>query len=184
MNKLAHVGAELLFQSDDALRIALRKVGALQSCTTNDGSTLTDSVSLSAVLKVFHQICYVIVRKPGHAPHPHISEPLCTCVSCCRYASCEHVEYVKMLNLRLREATSTKDTLPENKRRGPKARPNVDGARCCQSQGEGDKCSYTQRQVQSQRGRESGSEGEEPEQYPKIEHRCVSSSVPSSGTAV
>ena len=69
---------------------------------------------------MFHQICYVIVRKPGHAPHPHISQPLCTCVSYCRYASCEHVEYVKMLNLRLREATSTRDTLPENKRRGRK----------------------------------------------------------------
>ena len=36
------------------------------------------------------------------------------------YAGCEHVEYIKMLDLRLRPATSSQTTLPMQKRRGRK----------------------------------------------------------------
>ena len=83
-------------------------------------ASVPDCTSLSLVLLYFVNIAYVILRKPGHAPHPTISEPFCTCVCYCRYASCEHVEYAKFRTFRLRAATSTVDALPELKRRGRK----------------------------------------------------------------
>ena len=81
-------------------------------------ASVPDCTSLSLVLQYFVNIAYVILRKPGHAPHPTISEPLCTCLCYCRYAGCEHVEYAKFRTFRA--ATSTVDALPELKRRGRK----------------------------------------------------------------
>ena len=83
-------------------------------------ASLPDCTSLSMVLQCFVNIACVILRKPGHAPHPTISEPLCTCLCYCRYAGCEHIEYAKFRTFRLRAVTSTVDALPELKRRGRK----------------------------------------------------------------
>ena len=116
----AAAGARMLFQGGKDLLTALRAATMLRSYEAEDGTSTDDCTSLSVVMQYFTNIVYVILRSPGHAPHAHIAEPLCTCVSYCRYAGREHVEYVKTLSVRLRPATTTTDTLPELKRRGRK----------------------------------------------------------------
>ena len=62
----------------------------------------------------------VLVRPPHHEPHAGFLDPMCNCVTFCRYGGCEHVEYVKMLDVRLRPATVFQATLPVLQRRGRK----------------------------------------------------------------
>ena len=110
----------MLFQSGESLTEALREAGMLQDMKRKDGVAEPNCTVFAKVVEYFAQIVYVILRPAGHAPHPEFHDPLCTCAYFCRYAGCEHVEYVKMLALRLRPATSSAVTLPVQKRRGRK----------------------------------------------------------------
>ena len=101
----------------EALTQALREAGLLQDMKRSDGVAQTNCTVFSQVLRYFAN---VIIRPAGYAPHPEFHDPLCTCPCFCRYAGCEHVEYIKMLDLRLRPASSSQSTLPVQKRRGRK----------------------------------------------------------------
>ena len=116
----AQRGARMLFLGGPELLQALREATLLRDLTHDNGDVAPNCTFLSEVLKFFVNTVYVLVREPGHEPHPSIPQPICTCTSCCRYGGCEHIEFIKMLDLRLRKATTTTDTMPELKRRGRK----------------------------------------------------------------
>ena len=118
--QIADVGARMLFQGGVGLLRSLRSEGMLSDVRSGSGKIHQDCAQLSKILRYFVQTVYVLVRKPGHAPHACHPGPLCTCVCFCRYCGCEHVEYVKFLDLRLQKATYSADALPELKRRGRK----------------------------------------------------------------
>ena len=118
---VAQSGAQMMFLGGQALVNSLREHGLLQIMESSDSAeSAADCTFLSAVLRYYVNISYVIVRAPGHGPHEQICEPLCTCAVYCGYGGCEHVEFVKTLNLRLRPATASLDALPVLKRRGRK----------------------------------------------------------------
>ena len=75
---------------------------------------------IAAVNAFFNNICYVCVSKVDKFPFPPCREPMCTCATFCRYGDCEHAEYVRMIDLRLRCATSSPESLPMQRKRGRK----------------------------------------------------------------
>ena len=116
----AKAGARMLFEGGDELLRSLRTEGILRTYETDDGEQLHDCTCLGAVLQYFVNIVYVFVRSPGASPHAHIPEPFCKCGRHCRYAGCQHAEYVKTFSVRLRAASTSTDNLPEIRRRGRK----------------------------------------------------------------
>ena len=63
---------------------------------------------------------YVLVASDGHQTCPQWTQPGCTCQHFGRYAACEHETCVRMLDLRVRDATLSGEKLPNQPRRGRK----------------------------------------------------------------
>ena len=116
----ARRGVDMLFLAGDSLLEVLRCVGILQDFPLVEGHHVKNCLVYSEVQKYFAKIRYVFVKPAGHPPHPRCAGFLCTCISYCRYAGCEHVEFTKILNLRLRPATSSAEQLPVQRKRGRK----------------------------------------------------------------
>lgn len=121
----ARVGCRLLGLAGLALEAALRECGIL--CSLVDPATKSEAVCtmIHKVNEIFHGVRYVIVAAPGTGPWPRFRSPMCTCPHFGRYAGCEHAEFVKMLDLRLRPATSFPEALPVLRRKGRKPGVNL-----------------------------------------------------------
>jgi len=103
-------GAKLLFAYGDELTSLLLQGGLLQDMSGPAG--VRRCTQMAKVNDHFVRLCYVCVSKGEAFPFPAMPSPVCTCMVCSRYASCEHIEYVKMLDLRLRAATSFPEAIP------------------------------------------------------------------------
>ena len=75
---------------------------------------------IAAVNAFFNNICYVCVSKVAKFPFPACRDPRCTCPIFGRYGDCEHAEYTRMMDLRLRSATSFPESVPLQRKRGRK----------------------------------------------------------------
>ena len=113
------VGAELLFQGRTSLLHNLRRHGLFCDDEAK-GDLHTDCTGFSRVLRFFVNTVHVILRCPGHAPHPQHPRSICTCKWFCRERGCEHVEYVKCWDVQLRAKTNSADVLPVLTRSGRK----------------------------------------------------------------
>ena len=98
----AEHGAGILFASGCELQHRLLDAGLLEkeSASGNKKQTFL-STRMSRVNAVLNNLAYVIVTADTRFFRAAARGPVCTCKWFCRYAGCEHVEYVAMLNLRL-----------------------------------------------------------------------------------
>ena len=116
----AHAGCDLLLLAGPSLDAALCKHGLLEEMHSASLGKPIACARLARINAVFSEIRYVLVRAPGQKPWPLYKDPLCTCPAFARYGGCEHAEFVKMLDLRLREQSSEPDHLPILRRKGRK----------------------------------------------------------------
>ena len=116
----AQAAVRMLSLGGDALQTELVRVGILTDMKASSGVVVRRCTSLEKVLRFFKNMCFVLVRPAHHPPFPTFAGPLCSCTCFCRYAGCEHVEFAKMLDLRLRPATSSAEQLPVQRQRGRK----------------------------------------------------------------
>ncbi len=116
-------GARLLLAHGAALKTLLLDGGLLQTRSKHEEKDATANyicTELGRARVHFEKIAYVIVATGLAAPFPAAHEPLCTCAGYASAGGCEHVEYVKMLHLRLRAATSFPEAIPTQRPRGRK----------------------------------------------------------------
>jgi len=121
----ATMAARMLCTHGQDLHKLLRSAGILVDMKGVDGTAIPSCAQMSLVKEFFVDLVFVVLREDGHPPAPFFPGPLCTCVPFCRYAGCEHVEYVKCVDFPLRKATSTADSLPVQQRRGRKRGPTT-----------------------------------------------------------
>jgi hypothetical protein len=118
---IARAGSQLLTMTGEALNTELLKCGLLENMfCASTGHTMT-CTRLSRVNAMFQALQYVLVRTAGMMPWPLHLDPVCTWPGFARYGGCEHVEFTKMLDLRLRPQTSNPQTLPVLRKKGRKA---------------------------------------------------------------
>ena len=116
---VASAGARMLYLGGKALEDALVAGGVLVDLShVHSGASVPKCTSLKKVIDYFQRYVYVFAKTQGHPPCPKWNGLICTCEHFCRYQGCEHVEYVKMLELRLRPSSSSVDVLPVVARRG------------------------------------------------------------------
>ena len=120
----ARLGVAMLKASGEALEALMLEANILQDVeVASAASTSLRCTFLASVLKHFVDIVYVFVRKSGSV-HPMCSSwasDLCTCAAYCHYSGCEHVEYVKFVNLRCRPRERIEHAMPVPKRRSRRA---------------------------------------------------------------
>ncbi len=105
----------------DLLEQKLRGLGLLEPMAAGAGDThMLECTRVGRVRALLVNVAYVIVKAARRPPYPLLPGPLCTCSQFCRYAGCEHVEFIKMLDLRLRAASSFPEALPVLRTRGRK----------------------------------------------------------------
>ena len=119
----ALVAARMLGANGASLATMLRDTGIWCDMPGPDGATIHDCSKMSKVKEYFVDMAFVFVRAPGHGPWPCFPGLLCTCRHFGRYAGCEHIEFAKTIDLPLRKATSTTDSLPVQQKRGRKRGP-------------------------------------------------------------
>jgi len=116
----AQAAVRMLSLGGETLQKEMVRVGILTNMKASSGVLVRRCTSLANVLRFFKNMCFVFVRPAHHPPFPTFADPLCSCTCFCRYAGCEHVEFAKMLDLRLRPATSSAEQLPVQRQRGRK----------------------------------------------------------------
>jgi hypothetical protein len=116
----ARAAVRMLTLGDTALQEEVVRVRILTDMESESGVLVRQCTSLSQVIRFFQKMCFVWVRPAHYPPLPTFTDPLCSFACFCRYAGCEHVEFTKMLDLRLRQATSSAEQLPVQRKRGRK----------------------------------------------------------------
>ena len=116
----ARAAVRMLTLGGTKLHEEVVRVGILTDMESESGVLVPQCTSLSQVIRFFQKMCFVWVRPAHYPPLPTFTDPLCSCACFCKYAGCEHVEFTKMLDLRLRPATSSAEQLPVQRKRGRK----------------------------------------------------------------
>jgi hypothetical protein len=121
----AEHGAGLLFASGKELEERLLDAGLFKKTTASKDSKYKFlGTQMHRVNAVFNNIAYVIISADASIFRACTRGPVCTCKWFCRYAGCEHVEYVSMLTLRLQKEPRHQDpqeipaTRPRGRKRG------------------------------------------------------------------
>ena len=120
---IATMAARMVTAHGEALQDLLHASGILSDIVGTDGVVTPHCTNMALVKTYLIDFAFVILRPDGQPPAPSFTGPLCTCVPFCRYAGCEHVEYVKCQDFPLRKATSTAASLPVQQKRGRKRGP-------------------------------------------------------------
>ena len=120
---LTSAGIQMIFSSGAELENLFLTHKLLEDFT-DAGGTKRRCTQIGPTNRIFKDYCYVCVSKVSMPPfRSAANNPTGTCSSFARYGGCEHVEYVKMLQLRVRDATLSTDTLPMQRKRGRKPGP-------------------------------------------------------------
>lgn len=130
----ASAGIRMLFSKGHDLERLLMQNELLQDM--EDASTpsgVRRCTSMHHVRQYFVDVCYVIVSKAALLPFRACPDGQCTCFVFCRYGDCEHAEFVRMLPLRVRSATSSGHMVPTQKKRGRKRGPTTQRAKATAS---------------------------------------------------
>ena len=115
--ELARKGAAMLFQTGHVLEQSLLEAGLLEDvvCADHVRRIVTHTPKVN---DTFLRIAYVIVSQETTIFNNCRHGPICTCRWFCRYAGCEHTEFVRSIGLRLLPADYALMTVPGSMPRG------------------------------------------------------------------
>lgn len=122
---IARAGVHMLQAHGQSLENLPLEPGLLERMALDDqqpGSRLLRS-RIGVIKKHFVDVFYVFVPAAGHEAPVGCRTMVCTCESHCRYEGCERIEFLRVLDLRLRAKESSPDDLPTQRRHGRKPGP-------------------------------------------------------------